>query len=1142
MTRLPRFARPMVLLFAWAGLTLAYVSPARGQTASTGAVTGTVSDPSGAVIPGAQVTLTDLATGAVRTAAADANGSYTFSLVPPGQYKLTFSWTGFKTLTSPAITVNVTETAVFNGKMEVGSSAQSVVVTAGAQLLQTQSTTLGTLVSNTTITDIPLTTRNYTQVLSLSSGVTADVTNASAVGKNTQDVYVNGSSNVSNNFQMDGADVNNMGTGRAGNWLGYAGIAIPNPDALEEFKIQTSLFDAGYGRGTGANVNVVTKSGTNEFHGDLWEFFRNDVLNANDFFLNRVGKPRPVLKQNQFGGTLGGPVVRNKFFFFGSYEGTRQVNGFGQSALSSVFLPPITNDRSAATLGKQFCGQSGKFGGASVACDGSNINPVALKVLNFKLPTGQFYFPTPQTILSSGTGFGVFSIPAHFREDQFMVNADYRITPTETLSERFFYARDPETIAFTVQNMLPGSGENALFNNRNAVLKLTSVLGPHLINEAHMAYILTAGQTSSQTPISDAAAGITASDPNFANEIPIGNIAGLLSYGGNFNDDFTTAINQDQAADQISWVHGRHTLRTGFEFTRIQDNFFLPGPLRGAMTFESFPDFLLGMSAAQNGSQFSNIFAVTAIQGEMDRGFRISNYASFVQDDFNATPQLTLNLGMRWEINGGVSDIRGRLANFWPSLVTGPPPPQGTLQGFTVPPNFTLPVPSGVVVRSSKTPARNGAPLHNFGPRVGLAWRPFKSNKFVVRSGYGVYYDRVQANAVLQLLLEEPFVGLRRNAGVVEAAGTFQVPFNPAAQSGFFPLRTPTSVLANSTLAENYDSPMFQQWTLDAQTALTHTLMLDVAYVGNHGTRLGTARALNEPLLASAQNPVNGITTNTVANASLRVPFPGFAPTGISEGETYGFSMYNALQATLRKQVSRGLSFQFSYTYDNAMTDVTGVGFSNVFSGGSSNFGDTRNRHLRWGPADYDRRQRLIFYYSWDLPGLQQKTGFLPKLTNGWRFSGVTTFQSGLPLTVTDARGGSIFGFASPSGGQLCPGMTNASIATSGSVENRISGYFNSAAFCAPPPIGNGTGYGDVARGVIHGPGQNNWDMALSKDTQVGGLAENAYVEFRTEFFNTFNHPQFDIPGLVVGTPSFGQIGNTSVNPRLLQFALKYVF
>ena len=276
-------------------------------------------------------------------------------LLPPGLYSVAIVAPGFKTEKPGAVTVIVTETTRVDAKMTLGSQNEVVEVNSALPELQVENATLGTVVEGSVIQELPLTNRNYTQVLTMSAGVAGDLNNAATLGKGTPDVYVNGASNISNNFHMDGADINNFGSGRAGDFVQQAGIPIPSPDALQEFKIQTTNYDAGFGRDAGANVDVVTKSGTNQIHGSLWEFFRNDVLNANDTFLKIAGRPRPEMKQNQFGGTIGGPILKDKLFYFGTYQGTRQVNGLSSSSLQTVDLFPITNDRSAAGIGAIGC-------------------------------------------------------------------------------------------------------------------------------------------------------------------------------------------------------------------------------------------------------------------------------------------------------------------------------------------------------------------------------------------------------------------------------------------------------------------------------------------------------------------------------------------------------------------------------------------------------------------------------------------------------------------------------------------------------------------------------------------------------------------------------------------------------------------
>src|SRR5581483_11157127 len=493
------------LLLALCALVLTAWTPSlSAQSAGTGALTGTVTDPSGAVIPNVAVTATSTDTGQVRTVTTAADGAYRFNLLPPGTYRVKFSANGFKTAEVPAVKVNVTETPTLNYSLEVGTQSEAVEVQADAAIIQTTTSTLGTVVGTRTVTGLPLSNRNYTQIINLSAGVAAPVNNASSFGKATQDMSTNGNDPAQNNFQMDGVAIDNIANSGSSNDSGiYAGIGIPSPDAIQEFKIQTSTYDASYGRNPGANVNVVTKSGTNQFHGTLFEFFRNEKLNANDFFQNRDGGgARQILKQNQFGGTIGGPVVKDKLFYFGSYQGTRQLNAVAAQGSSTSFLYPLPpGDRSApgyqAALGAAMCpanhpGASaapyntfltGIIPGIQVACDGSNINPVAMKVLQLKNKDGRYYIP------SSPTGvYGPhrFSIPARYTEDQGLVNADYAITSKHTLAARYFYTNNPQTL--NLSGGLPGTPANIQYSNTYAVLKLTSVLSPTIVNEAHASF------------------------------------------------------------------------------------------------------------------------------------------------------------------------------------------------------------------------------------------------------------------------------------------------------------------------------------------------------------------------------------------------------------------------------------------------------------------------------------------------------------------------------------------------------------------------------------------------------------------------------------------------------------------------------
>src|SRR5215472_8717784 len=415
--RATRYARLVAITCAtWNLLTTGVL---RAQSPGTGAITGEVFDPSKAVIADAQVSLLNEETNQTRRVTTNSEGFFRVPLLSPGSYSLTVEAPGFDKQIMTSIPVAVAETTPVKVDLKVGKASAKIEVIGSSELAQTEVSTLGRTTSERYITALPLANRNFTQILALSPGVNVEVPNAGNLGASTQNVSVNGAKTTANNFQFNGIDANNIAensfSGQA--FALETGIAIPNPDTIFEFKVQTGMYDASYGRSTGGNVDMVSRSGSDSFHGSLWEFFRNDALNANDFFLKENGQPRPVLKQNQFGGALGGPIWRRHTFFFGSYQGTIQRNGLAAGSLVSTFLPPLTDDRSAASLGALFGGQSGANGGVAVAPDGSNTNPVALALLNFKLPDGTFAIPNPQRILPGGVGESTFSIPAKYRED-----------------------------------------------------------------------------------------------------------------------------------------------------------------------------------------------------------------------------------------------------------------------------------------------------------------------------------------------------------------------------------------------------------------------------------------------------------------------------------------------------------------------------------------------------------------------------------------------------------------------------------------------------------------------------------------------------------------------------------------------------
>ena len=1357
-----RFAFTLLACFA---VLLLCVSPALAQTSSTGALTGTVTDPSGAVIVGASVTATNTGTGAERSTTTDASGAYKLSLLSPGSYRVKFAAQGFKTAEVPSITVNVTDTATLNHGLELGAQTEQITVESTAVTIQTENATVGALVSSKTVTDLPISSRNYTQVIDLSPGVVANVASAAAVGNGTQDINVNGSGSDQNNYMMDGASVTNYGSGGGAQSGNFPGIGIPNPDAIQEFKIQTSQFDAGYGRNPGASVNVVTRSGTNKFHGAAWEFFRNSVLDANDIFNKNaersLGKPNKpeILNENMFGGTLGGPIKKDKLFFFGSYQGFRQKNGIGTNGFATglaagVQLLPFSQPNGTRTdtpgltvplnlqsggtpcdastyrkyLGCVFANNVGLLGlgiipgtgpqfntgtGIPIAQNGSNINQVAINILQAPGPEGGFnngfYVPSipfgsnglpvtmdPQTI----------SQPIIASENQYLGNLDYVISSKNTVSTRFFTSKDPQNQSFVclgfvgapgVNNCQPGAPELVTYTADSGVLKLTTVATSSFVNEAlfsfqrsttvaHPGDYLTACSVGIIPPIANGNCGSLSNIKNL-NPIPpqmptlgtfgfpVINVTGgavvaggAWNNGGNFFASATNFFNTFQYKDQISWNHGKHAIRAGGEADRIQYNWTLPG--RGGLVFGSVTDFLTSSSGGPNagtpaapGGLLINFYGYSSPIGNPHYQ-RANQFSAFVQDDIKLTRKLTVNLGLRWEYDGYPSDVSGLFTDTWPTQAalvnTGsfflggqalasncPTFPcavasntVGTLVGYVVQSNYnpsiarcgTAPVPAACglvappnvyggypggaigVFRNTNKTLVHGAPVSNFGPRIGFAWQAL--DRLVIRGGYGIFYDAVYANLLANNNAGNP----PYSAGVPSSPNnSLDLPGPTNLIFGWLPRtlmvgvgtaatgatvvtdnRGSTGVGATSD-SEFLSSPMVQQYNLDLQYEFARNWIADIGYVGTHGTHLyDWARPINIPhLVAGAPNaptdpqnlamvrpassfpfndpnntnPASQVLENTGSNVLARVSYLGFGTGGMSTTNTIGDSLYNSLQASLRHQFSKGLLLQASYTWSKLMTNinasVAGGGISapgNVLSGGASS-NDPLNFAQQYGLAAFNRPHRFVVAYSYDLP-YKHTEGFAGKVLGGWQVSGVTTIQNGEPFTVIDGNGGRIYyGSAGiPFGGggvraELIPANTgkcnvygvcqSIGVATTGSTTARaLSFWINKAAYGSTPCIGGtvqgscgtsggATGFGNSGIGAIMGPGQHNWDMSIMKTTKV---TEGTSVQFRAEFYNVWNHPQFNPPVNSVSNTFFGRIFSSSVPPRIMQFAVKFLF
>ncbi|MBA3356450.1 MAG: TonB-dependent receptor [Pyrinomonadaceae bacterium] len=628
------------------------------------------------------------------------------------------------------------------------------------------------------------------------------------------------------------------------------------------------------------------------------------------------------------------------------------------------------------------------------------------------------------------------------------------------------------------------------------------------------------------------------------NDLPNINIVGSFQIGGAFPETFNQrAFNFD---DTLSYIVGRHSLQVGGSIIRsavdVSDFRF-----NGALIFLSFPDFLLGLNGPSNGTGlFSNVFGSIDFIGLPDRKHRVFDGHLFAQDDFKVSTRLTLNLGLRYERIGHFADQLGRNANFDPALANSNPPATGSIAGYVVPNNFAGQIPAGVGQLDNELGIK-GEGQNNLAPRLGAAWQILpRSSRLVLRGGYGIYYSRPTGQPFFQLEATPPFGMLRVSTGAANASATFQNPFPqpiPSASSlPTFAPYSPATGLSVRAIAQDYRPSRTQQYSLNLQAELAPNLLLEVGYVGTRGDHLIRTRSINQAQLASASNPIRGITTNTLANVPQRVPIQGFQANALSVIESAGMARYNGLEISLTKRFSQGLQFLTSYTFSKSL-DTDGAA-TQATSGGGNTTGNQNDPKSRYGINNFDRTHRLVLSYVYELPGLKRLTGFPGKLLSGWSVSGVTVFQSGQALTITGTNANNVFGVTADRA-QLAPGCTYSQIVNSGSVTQNLNNYVNRSCFTAWPVIGadgRATDFGNSGVGIVRGPKQNNFDVALVKRTGIGWLREGANFEFRTEFFNAFNTPQFANPDTNFSSATFGQITSTSVNPRIIQFALKLNF
>jgi hypothetical protein len=1123
---------------------------------------GNALDPRGRAVAQAFVEAKNQDRSVIRLTLTDEDGRFVLPLLPPGTYEVTIARDGF--LTQPiSVQVPVSESVRITAPMKIAGSTETVQVHASVSELHLDSVTLGRVVDSGMIQGLPLATRNFTQIVDLSPGVSTGVNNAGELGPGgsglaqidagNDGIFVHGSRSYDNSYDFDGIPVTDL---QASN-IASGGIPIPSPDAIEEFKVQTGLYNVTFGEHAGASVSLVTKSGTNEIHGSLFEFLRNNVLNANDFFRNVANQPRADLKQNQFGGTVGGPFLKDRLSYFGSYEGTRQVNGLaaGQARIgcsATVIMPPLTNDRSPQALGALFGGMSGAFGGVAVKSDGSNINPVALELLNFKLPDGSYLIPSPQVINPSlplaSQGLSTISTPCSYNADQVLANLDATLSPSSSLAARFIWSDGGMNVTFP-GNGLNGNGNISGFpsdiDNRFVVLSAswTRLVAQQLLNQLRFGYTNTYGSTTAQAPFQWSDVGISAGTLSDQNSLPSLGIVGSI----NLASAFPRTFNQKRFyfSDLLTYTHSKHFIQMGGSLSRIHDDINIPG-VGTLAEFLSWPDFLLGLDATQNGTDlFSNIFASFDISGLLGRKYRSWNGSLFVGDHFRASNTFALDVGLRYERLGQYGDALGRNASFDISQSDFNPPASGTLAGYVVASNYRYPIPA-VVVRSSNESATLGKGQNGLAPRIGLAWQPTRwTSHVVIRAGYGIYFSQGTGQAFFQGVLGAPFSFGAANAGIANAEASFSHPFpEPFPGADFFPYfpaYSPTSNISITAVSPEFRPGMVQQFGLNSQVELAKNWLLEIGYVGQRGTHLQSFSSPNQALSASPANPVRGVVSNTLANISQRVPVQGVPADSLYMIASDGTSWYNGLEVSVSKRLSDGFEMLASYTFSKTL-DSDGSNINGISAGNTLPRGNQDSAAQRWGRASFDRTHRFILSAIYALPS--PSLGVPRVLFGGWSTSGVMTWQSGTALTIAYNNSTNVFGI-SEDRAELAPGCNKSTLVRGGSITSKLDGYFNTACFTTPPVVGAdgiGTAFGDSGTGILDGPGQFSFDAAIMRRFLLSWPKEGSLLQIRAEAFNVLNHPQFSNPNTTFGSSSFGIISSTSVNPRVGQLPLKLVF
>jgi hypothetical protein len=1147
----------------WMAMFLAIVTPVWAQQ-FTGTIQGVVRDASGAVIPGAEVSVTNTATNETRTLITDDHGAYVAPLLKPGLYRVSVKITGFKTSAVDGIKIDVQQTRPVDLRLDVGEVTETINVSASAAALEVSTSTVNQTIENKRIVDLPLNGRNPFSLATLSPGV---------IPSPGSSPWISGGRNATSEVTIDG--VSNVGPENNVSILDL--LYTPSVDAVQEFNVQTNVVSAEFGRLGGGVINVVTRSGSNDFHASLYEFLRNSALDANNFFSNRARIPLASFKRNQFGATAGGPMIlpglyrgRDRTFFFLDFEGQRQ-----RAASVSTFTVPLdawrrgdfSNLRNAQgnpiiiydplTTREVSPGRFGRDPLPGNTIPDSRINPVARAVMKF--------WPQPNTTptnVNTQTNNYTAAGSAVSDFNKFDARVDHNIRQNWRVFVRGSAQwSESAPVNFFGNPGTPSGDGPSNSGNRSAAIDQTITLNPKLLLNVRYGF---GRRFTNRRPFS---AGYDFTQLGFpqsvkraaeeqALEFPRFDTSGVSSLGqATFTDLDIIPMNHSFNVN-LTRTTGRHTLKWGMEYRKLMINFLQLGQPSGQYSFDSRwtqqdPNAASGTAGFGMASLLLGIPTGGTLSHDPTPASASSYWAWYVQDDWKLTSRLTLNLGLRYELDVPRTERFDRLSIF---RVNAASPIAGKVAGY---PDLR----GAMDFVTDKNRHQAPTDRNNFGPRFGFAYSV--TDKTVVRGAYGVYFSA----SALQAAGHTGTAGMEgfrsSTPFITSLDGRTPINFlhNPFPDGFNFP--TGKSLGAETFLGLGVSesvflddaNPYIQQWNFNVQREMPGSMVFEVAYLGSKGTRLidGESGVVLNQLRPELQtmgtrlqnlviNPFFGIITNTASTLSrsqvqqgqLLRPFPQY--TGVTAfRKPHGFSIYHALTLRADKRFSHGLSFLASYTAGKLIDDVSQTV---SFLGPAGNKQDAYNRRAERAISTQDVAQRLVLSYVYEFPFGKNKrflndTGWVSRwLLNGWQFNGITTFQSGTPLIITSGQNNA--GIFSP--GQR-PNMSGSAKITEGTRSDRIAKWFDTSVFSFAPAFTFGT----VPRTLpdMRTPGTRLWDLSLFKNNYFNEGRHN--VQFRAEFFNAFNNVNLGAPGQTLSSGNFGVIGGAGA-PRQIQLALKLLF